>query len=103
MQPPGGPYLSPTAFFQQYLAALLILVLYLFWKIFSSLSRDPKVNYRGWKLFLRKDEIDIWTGIRPGILLSEEEQAERRAARHKMTMLDRILYIPKNLIFSLFV
>ena len=50
---------------------------------------------------MRVNEIDIWTGIRPGILLNEEQQAERREARGHMTMLDRILYIPKSFLTGL--
>jgi yeast amino acid transporter len=100
LQPVGG---SPSAdgFFQEYLAAPLIFTLYLGWKIYSALSSNPKVNYRGWKLFLRANEIDIWTGIRPNILLTEKEQAEKREARAKMTVADRILHVPKAFLTSL--
>jgi hypothetical protein len=66
-------------------------------------SKDPKVNYRGRKLFLRANEIDIWSGIRPGVLLDEEQVAEKRAAREKMTIKDHAIAIPKAFISSLFV
>jgi len=67
------------------------------------MSKDPKINHRGWKLFLRVNEIDIWTGIRPGILLTEEEQAAKRESKAKMTMVDRILYVPKSFVTSLII
>ena len=47
------------------------------------------------------NEIDIWTGIRPNILLTEEEQAEKRDADAKMTVVDRILYVSKAFLTSL--
>jgi len=50
---------------------------------------------------LRAHEIDIWSDIRPGILLTEEEQAAKREAKESMTMLDRILYVPKSFFTSL--
>lgn len=102
-QPIGGPNLNAKNFFQEFLAAPLILAFYLFWKIYSVFSKNPKINYRGWKLFLHADEIDIISGTRPGVLLTEEQQAERRAERERRTWLDRILYVPKQLIYALFV
>jgi len=80
-----------------------VLALYLVWKVYSATSRNPKVNYRGWKLFLRASEIDIWSGIRPGVLLTEEQQAEKRAEQQKMTTMDKILYVPKSFVYSLFI
>jgi len=99
---PVGGKPDASAFFQGYLAAPLIFVLWAGWKIYSATSKDPKVNYRGWKLFLRKHEIDIWSGIRDNVLLSEEEVAEKRAARDKMTLKDHVIEIPKSFISSLF-
>lgn len=52
---------------------------------------------------MRANEIDIWTGIRPNILLTEEEQAEKREARAKMTVADRVLHVPKAFLTSLVV
>jgi len=79
------------------------LVLYLFWKIFSAVNKDPRINHRGWKLFLRANEIDIWSGIRPGVLLNEEQIAEKRAEREKLTTMDHIIAIPKAFATSLFI
>lgn len=100
LQPVGGSP-SATGFFQEYLAAPLVLALYLGWKIYSALSNNPNINYRGWKLFLRANEIDIWSGIRPGVLLTEEEQAANREARANMTTADRIIAVPKAFVTSL--
>lgn len=51
-------------FFENYLAAPLVIVLYLGWKIYQSFSKDPNVEKRGWKLWRSVDEIDVFTGIR---------------------------------------
>jgi len=60
LQPIGG---SPNAydFFQAYLAAPLIITLYLFWKIYSWFkvpSHRP--------LYVKIKDIDIYTGMREG-------------------------------------
>lgn len=51
---------SPDAetFFENYLAAPIVLALYLGWKIYS----------RNWKMFVRTSEMDVTTGIRRGSL-----------------------------------
>jgi hypothetical protein len=67
------------------------------------MSSNPNINHRGWKLFLRANEIDIWSGIRPGVLLTEEEQAAKREIRANMTVAQRILSVPKALVSSLIV
>ncbi|KAL2439144.1 putative amino-acid permease P7G5.06 [Exophiala dermatitidis] len=53
--PLGG---KPDAkiFFQNYLAAPIVLIFYIFWKLYS----------RDWSLFIRAREMDVTTGLRPG-------------------------------------
>ena len=53
------------AFFESFLAAPVILALYLGWKIYS----------RDWRLFVKASEMDIQTGIN---LLEEEEPVEEK-------------------------
>ena len=66
-------------FFEDYLAAPLILGLYIGWKIYSSLSSNPRINYRGWKPFIRTHEMDLKTGMRENVLV-EDTEPERRAS-----------------------
>jgi amino acid transporter len=47
---------SAETFFENYLAAPIVLALYLFWKVYS----------RDWKLYVRTSEMDVTTGIRRG-------------------------------------
>ncbi|EFX03612.1 amino-acid permease [Grosmannia clavigera kw1407] len=51
-----APGVKPSAnfFFQEYLALPIVILLYLFWKIYS----------RDWKLYLRVEDIDINTSLR---------------------------------------
>jgi amino acid transporter len=104
--PIGEGELSSTdrvkGFFSSFLAAPLVLALYLIWKIYSALSKDPRINQRGWKPYLKIGEIDVDHGIREGILRTEDEVAaikEKRAAR---TPLDKILAVPLGLWYNLF-
>jgi amino acid transporter len=62
--PPGA---SPDAsyFFQQYLAAPIILALYIFWKLYS----------RQWRMWVPTSEMDITSGLRVD-LLNEDEDLE---------------------------
>lgn len=70
--PVGG---SPDAyaFFQQYLAAPLILTLYLGWKLWT----------RDWKLFIRAKDMDVVSGLRQNLdeirEMAEEKQAQTGA------------------------
>lgn len=45
---------DPSYFFQQYLAAPVVIVLYLFWKLYS----------RDWRLYVPVHEMDLKTGVR---------------------------------------
>jgi len=65
--PPGG---SPDAeaFFGAYLSAPITIALYIGWKIYSATSKDPKINTRGWKPYIRISEIDLMSGMRDGAL-----------------------------------
>jgi yeast amino acid transporter len=60
--PVGG---SPDAevFFENYLAAPIVLALYLFWKVWS----------RDWKMFVRAKDMDVTTGIRRGSIEMAQE------------------------------
>lgn len=51
-------------FFENYLAAPIVIVLYSFWKVYSVWTKDPTVEKRGWKLWRSVDEIDVLSGIR---------------------------------------
>jgi amino acid transporter len=56
--------LSAKNFFENYLAAPLVIALYISWKIYSSFTTDPRVERRGWKFFKTVDEIDILSDMR---------------------------------------
>ena len=90
------------SFFESFLAAPLILAMYLIWKIYSAFSKDPRINHRGWKLYVRTGEMDVHTGIRPGVLRTQEEIAELQEKRRNTSILQRILSIPLGLWRSLF-
>lgn len=61
MQPSPDATPNATGFFQQYLAAPIIILLYLFWKIYTG----------NWKPWVRLSDIDLKTGAR---LLEEHEK-----------------------------
>ncbi|KAH7087396.1 amino-acid permease [Paraphoma chrysanthemicola] len=59
LYPVGGPYLSAEGFFEAYMAAPFLVVLYLMWKVYSWFvipSHRP--------LWIRTKDIDIYTGMR---------------------------------------
>jgi amino acid transporter len=56
--------LDAQLFFENYLAAPLVIGLYFGWKIYQSLTKNPEVEKRGWKMWRSVDEIDVFTGIR---------------------------------------
>lgn len=56
--------MDASYFFENYLAAPIVILLYVFWKIYSETTKDPTVEKRGWKLWRSIDEIDVFTGIR---------------------------------------
>lgn len=56
--------LSAQTFFENYLAAPIVILLYVGWKIYSEYTTDPTVEKRGWKLWRSVDEIDVFSGIR---------------------------------------
>ncbi|KAJ6038834.1 hypothetical protein N7460_007551 [Penicillium canescens] len=60
--PPGS---SPDAgyFFEQYLAAPLVLALYLFWKVFT----------KQWRMWVPLQEIDLQAGLRTELLSGDED------------------------------
>lgn len=90
------------AFMSDLLAVPVIFLLYLFWKVYSATSSDPRINHRGWKLFYRIDEIDVNVGIREGILRTPEQIAEAREKKKNRTTAQRVFALPKALWSSLF-
>jgi yeast amino acid transporter len=48
------PALDPKAFFQSYLAAPIVIVLYIFWKLYT----------RDLKMYIRSHEMDLDSGLR---------------------------------------
>ncbi|KAL1968212.1 hypothetical protein VTN77DRAFT_2047 [Rasamsonia byssochlamydoides] len=55
---------NAQTFFENYLAAPIIILLYVFWRIYSYFTNDPRVEKRGWKLLKSVDEIDILSDMR---------------------------------------
>ena len=65
---PVGGSPDPTAFFQSYLAAPMMIAFYIFWKLWS----------RDWRLLIPIEEMDINTGMRADLqYLREEAEAAR--------------------------
>jgi amino acid transporter len=89
------------SFFSAFLAAPFIIALYLFWKIYSATSKDPRINHRGWKLYIRISEINVNAGIREGILRQSDEVAAIKAKRDARTTKDKILAVPLGLWYNL--
>ncbi|QDS69090.1 hypothetical protein FKW77_010119 [Venturia effusa] len=78
-------------FFSSYLAAPIILVLYIIWKVISVTSKDPRVNHRGWKLYLKTSEIDVNSGIREGVLRHPDDVAAELEAKRTRTTKQKII------------
>jgi yeast amino acid transporter len=55
---------SAELFFENYLAAPIVIALYVGWKIYSEYTSDPTVEKRGWKLWRSIEEIDVFSGMR---------------------------------------
>ncbi|KIW20021.1 hypothetical protein PV08_00596 [Exophiala spinifera] len=71
---PLGASPDPEVFFENYLAAPIVLGLYIFWKLYS----------RDWKMFIRAEEMNVTTGIRRGsfeIASQPQQTAWRKALR----------------------
>jgi amino acid transporter len=104
--PIGEAELTPTdrvkGFFSSFLAAPLILFFYLVWKIYSATSKDPRINHRGWKPYIKLSEIDVDHGIREGILKTPDEVASIKAKRDARTTKDKILAGPLSIWYNLF-
>jgi amino acid transporter len=88
--PIGEAKLSATervkGFFSAFLAAPLIIVLFLVWKLISITSKDERLNHRGWKLYLKAHEIDVNSGIREGVLRHPDDvAAEIEGKRNRTT------------------
>jgi hypothetical protein len=70
--------------------------------VYSATSKDPRLNHRGWKLYLRTEEMDVHSGIREGVLRTPEEVELLREKRRNTTILQHVLSVPKALWNSLF-
>jgi len=56
---------SAQSFFENYLAAPIVIFLYFCWKIYAPWSKDPRVEKRPFLSFYKKtSEIDVFTGMR---------------------------------------
>ncbi|OKL59363.1 putative amino-acid permease [Talaromyces atroroseus] len=55
---------NAEAFFENYLAAPIVILLYVGWKTYSESTSNPTVEKRGWKLWRSLEEIDVFSGIR---------------------------------------
>ncbi|KKA19182.1 Amino acid transporter [Rasamsonia emersonii CBS 393.64] len=69
--------LDASTFFQNYLAAPLVIALYLFWRIYSAYTKDPRVEKRGWKLLRSIDEIDVLSDMRDTALDADLEPRKK--------------------------
>jgi amino acid transporter len=98
----GTPSSRVESFFGAYLAGPLILVLYLIWKVYSATSNDPRINHRGWKLYIKTSETDVHTGIREGILKDPAQVEAELAAKRARTTGQKVLAVPRLLWESLF-
>ena len=94
---PIGGKPNAEAFFETYLTAPLIIGLYGFWKIYSAMSKNPKINHRGWKLYVRTSETDVLSGIREGCLYEPEEGRRLAEERRNRPISQKIMAIPKGL------
>ncbi|KAI9703405.1 MAG: hypothetical protein M1820_005877 [Bogoriella megaspora] len=83
---PVGSSPDAEAFFEAYLAAPVTLTLYIYWKVYSALSKNPRINYRGWKMYIRTDEMDLTTGMRENIIAGDPGQSEYDADVTKETI-----------------
>lgn len=61
VQPKPGAVPNAIDFFQSYLAAFVVVALYLFWKIYT----------RDWSLYVKVEDMDLKSGLR---MLAEEEE-----------------------------
>jgi yeast amino acid transporter len=91
---PVGASPDAKAFFETYLTAPLILALYLFWKVYSATSKNPKINYRGWRLYVRTSETDVLSGIRDGCLIDPVEGRRIREERARRPLTAKIAEVP---------
>ncbi|MCJ1277922.1 hypothetical protein MMC21_005736 [Puttea exsequens] len=68
---------DPKAFFQEYLAAPIVIALFIFWKVFTK-------NRAGW--FVRAHKMDLLTGMRTFDLDPLEDPGKRRQSRVMRTI-----------------
>jgi amino acid transporter len=66
-------------FFESYLAMPVVVFLWLFWRIYSAFTTDPKVEKLGWKMWKPIDEIDILSGMRDSALDVDLEPRKKYA------------------------
>ncbi|KAI0010296.1 amino acid permease/ SLC12A domain-containing protein [Xylariaceae sp. FL0662B] len=78
-----SPNATPSAsdFFQQYLAAPLVIALYLFWKIYSG----------NWRMWVNLDDIDLVSGSRPQEI-EEDDIAEKKTWANLPMRILRVIF-----------
>lgn len=81
---------------------MLIIVLYTFWKVFSATHKDPRINHRGWRLYIKTSETDVMSGIRDGVLKTPQEVEEVWAKKRNRTAKEKILAVPMGLWTAIF-
>ncbi|GME56874.1 Amino acid/polyamine transporter I [Neofusicoccum parvum] len=96
LYPVGASSPDPEKFFKAYLAAPLIIGLYAFWKVYSATSSDPRINHRGWRLWMRAHEMDLTSGMREGVL--ETSDADEGAARKGSSFGERLAAAPRAVV-----
>ncbi|KAF1992637.1 putative general amino-acid permease GAP1 [Aulographum hederae CBS 113979] len=89
--PVGGGTTTAQDFFEVWLAAPIILALYIFWKVFAALSKDGAINTRGWKPFVRVEEMDLDTGLREALIQESPEERKMSVAEQAKSLPKRIL------------
>lgn len=57
---------NAESFFESYLAAPVIILLFLGWIVYTKINKDPKLDRGGW--FLSVDQIDVFSSIRDSAL-----------------------------------
>jgi amino acid transporter len=60
--------LDATIFFENYLAAPVVIALFIIWKVYSNMSREPQIEKPGWSMFKPLAEIDVRSGTRDSAL-----------------------------------
>ncbi|KAL7626394.1 hypothetical protein AAE478_003166 [Parahypoxylon ruwenzoriense] len=73
---------DPAAFFQQYLAAPIVIVLYLFWKAWSG----------DWRMWVKLSDVDLTSGARPMEIHEDDDVVEKRTWANLPVRIFRALF-----------